>query len=247
MGDSIGITSDLDVSAIISNGGLQKTGAGGPRLAGANTFASGLSLIGGTLVVANNAAAGTGTLAFSTGTTIQAEGARSLTNALTLGGDFTIAGGVSDSLNFSGAATLTGNRFLTTANTATTTFSGAISQSGGTRGLTKAGAGTLVFSGAGANSYTGNTTINGGTLELSKTAGVNAIAGALAIGDGVGNDTVRLTASNQIADAQTVTINSTDINNRGIFDLNGNSETIGGLTMTGGVATFGFGTLTIGA
>ena len=46
-------------------------------------------------------------------------------------------------------------------NNANTTFSGAISGSGG---LTKAGSGTLILSGS--NGYTGVTNINGGTLEV---------------------------------------------------------------------------------
>jgi autotransporter-associated beta strand protein len=43
-------------------------------------------------------------------------------------------------------------------------LSGAIGQSGGTDGVTKTGAGTVQLSGA--NTYTGNTTVNGGTLEI---------------------------------------------------------------------------------
>ena len=211
---------DLDITAVVSNGGILKTGAGLLRLAGNNTFASGLNVNGGTLVVATDSAASTGTLTLTSGT-LHAEGTRVLTNAVTLAGDF----------NVGGAGSLT--------------LSASILQSGGARALTKAGAGTLVFSGAGANTYTGSTTINEGTLELSKTAGVNAIGGVLVIGDGVGIDSVKLTASNQIADLQTVTINSTDLNNRGLLDLNGNSDTISVLNMTGGVATFGFGTLTL--
>ena len=142
-------------------------------------------------------------------------------------------------------------------------FSGAVNNGGNLLTLTGggmnisnvlSGAGGLtvnssssVLSGAAANTYSGTTTVNNGTLTLGKTAGVNAVAGALVIGDGVGIDTVNLQLSNQIADTQSVTINSTDINNRGLLDLNGNSETIAGLIMTGGVGTFGFGTLTIGS
>src|SRR3990172_8282614 len=48
----------------------------------------------------------------------------------------------------------------------------------------------LTFTGAGANTYTGMTTVNSGTLALSKNAGVNALGGNLQIGDGAGVDTV---------------------------------------------------------
>ena len=58
---------------------------------------------------------------------------------------------------------LTGSNGPVTFNTAgnTITLSGALSGSGG---LTKVGAGTLELSGA--NSYTGDTTVNAGTLQL---------------------------------------------------------------------------------
>src|SRR5690606_9805536 len=55
-----------------------------------------------------------------------------------------------------------GSGTLTTgANNTSTTFAGAIAGSGG---LTKAGTGTFTL--AGANTYTGTTTVNAGTLAL---------------------------------------------------------------------------------
>src|SRR5262249_45710079 len=53
---------------------------------------------------------------------------------------------------------------------------------GGGNGLLKSGTGALTLAGGGANTYTGQTTVNEGTLILDKTTGV-AIAGALLIGD----------------------------------------------------------------
>ena len=46
----------------------------------------------------------------------------------------------------------------------TATQSGIISESGGSFGLEKTGAGALIY--AGANTYTGVTTISGGTLQI---------------------------------------------------------------------------------
>jgi autotransporter-associated beta strand protein len=105
-------------------------------------------------------------------------------------------------------------------------LSGAIS--GGSNTLNKIGTNTATFSGSAANTYTGLTTVETGTMVLNKTAGVNAIAGNLTIGDNTataGVDMVSLGASNQIADTATVTLNGTSTN-AGILRLNGNSEAI---------------------
>ncbi|MFM9960443.1 MAG: beta-propeller fold lactonase family protein, partial [Planctomycetaceae bacterium] len=120
-------------------------------------------------------------------------------------------------------------------------MSGIISGSGG---FTKNGTGTLTLSGTSANTFTGTTTVNAGALQLSKTAGLNAIGGALMIGNGSGTDTVRLINANQIPDTTDVTIAT-----GGVFDLNGQAETIDALTGTGSVTSSVAGavTLTIGA
>jgi len=96
-------------------------------------------------------------------------------------------------------------------------------------------AGSLTLSGTAANTYTGTTAINGGTLLLNKTPGVNAIPGNLAVGDvaGGGVDQLRLLAPNQIADGSDVTCNRVS----GRIDLNGFSETIGSLADSGAVST----------
>lgn len=116
--------------------------------------------------------------------------------------------------------------------------------SGGS-GLTFSGGGTLSLGGTDNNSYTGGTTVNAGTLLLSKTvSGTVAIpAGTFTIGNGVGTDLAQFQNSgNQIDDAANIVVNGT----AATLDLNGFSDSIGGLTMTAGSVTTGAGTLTLG-
>jgi len=157
-------------------------------------------------------------------------------------GNWTFIGsnGANSNLNMgTGDVFLTGNRQVTVTNAATTlTVGGVISNDTTTgRSLTKAGAGTLLLSGTGNNTYNGTTTVNGGVLALGKTAGVNAIAGAITLGDGAttaGNDILRLNADNQIVDTAVITFNAATGTNAGILRLNNRSETVAGIVSTGG-------------
>ena len=110
--------------------------------------------------------------------------------------------------------------------------------------ITKTGAGTLELYGPRANTYSGNWVVEGGTLELNKTAGLNAIVGNLTVGDGIGTDTVKLLKANQIANTSDVTVNA-----GGVFDLNGNGDTIDALSGAGTVDNTGASaaTLTVGS
>jgi autotransporter-associated beta strand protein len=121
----------------------------------------------------------------------------------------------------------------------------------GTLAFTKVGSGAQTFAGTAANTYTGVTTVTGGTLVLAKTAGVNAITGNLAIGDGTDNDIVELTNSDQIADTSVLSFNGIGAN-AGILRLNNQSETLVGLSSAGGAgivennnAAVGTSTLTV--
>jgi autotransporter-associated beta strand protein len=101
----------------------------------------------------------------------------------------------------------------------------------------------VVFSGTAANLYTGKTTVRDGTLVLQKPAGVNAIAGNLDIGDGVGGAAtalVSLAAPDQIAATASVTINAD-----GVLKLNNFSQKLGPVTGTGKVKTADPPTLTV--
>ena len=113
--------------------------------------------------------------------------------------------------------------------------------------IIKGGAGILTFSGTAANTFTGGVTVNAGTLVLTKSANVNAIAGGtLQIGIGTGSATVQLGANEQLANTVNV-----DVRSSGTFNLANFSETIAALTLQSDTAqaasiTTGTGTLTLG-
>lgn len=109
-------------------------------------------------------------------------------------------------VTISGGSLTTGNAnelIFHAYNTGGTTVSSTLT---GTGGLTKTGTGTLTLSGTAANTLTGTTTINAGTVILNKTAGVNAIAGDIYVGDGRGTDILQINANEQIADTANVTL-----------------------------------------
>jgi fibronectin-binding autotransporter adhesin len=110
------------------------------------------------------------------------------------------------------------------------TLSGVLSDSVGGATLTKTGAGTLYLKGTAANTYTGLTTIAGGTVVLAKTGGAVAIAGNILMSEpGDGNSTfLRLEDDNQIASSSVITF-STPVA-YAHFDLNGHSQTLAGIS-----------------
>lgn len=143
----------LTLGGVISgDAGITKTGAGTLTLSGANTFNGTTTVSAGTLVLSNTLALQNSTLA--SGATF---------SSTVSGGTFTLGG-----LSGSSAIALTNNAVtpaaivLTVGNNGLgTTYSGVLSGSGG---LIKTGVGVLKLSGA--NTYSGNTEIGGGSVRL---------------------------------------------------------------------------------
>lgn len=100
-------------------------------------------------------------------------------------------------------------------------FSGAVST------VTKQGAGMLRYSGTQANTYTGSTIVEAGTLKLEKSSGVTALASTnVRVDSGA---TLELGSNNQISNTTGLILNG------GTFlsgDTTGYSESLGTLTLT---------------
>ena len=104
-----------------------------------------------------------------------------------------------------------------------TTLSGPITGSG-TLTLPDTYSATATMSGNANNTYIGDSTVEAGTLLLSKISGAQAIPGNLLIGQGAGPPAiVRLSASEQISHAPGTTVN---VAATGVLDLNGHIETV---------------------
>jgi autotransporter-associated beta strand protein len=171
---TVGANSSTYAGVLSGTGGsLIKSGAGTLTLSGDNSYSGGTTLSVGTLAIGHNNALGTGTITLNGGTTIQSSAAtaRTLANAVVLGGDFTVGGTGNLTFSNTGAVALGGNRTITvTTSGVNATFARAFS---GAFTITKAGAGTLTLSGN--NSHSVGTTISGGKLIA---------VGASAIGTG---------------------------------------------------------------
>jgi autotransporter-associated beta strand protein len=131
------------------------------------------------------------------------------------------------------------------ATSARMSIGGVISGSGD---LAKTGNGTLLLDGLLNNTYSGTTRVLDGTLELNDIGSANAmVPGDVIIAAGA---TLLLTEANQIADTANVTVQGSAsgmLAISGRLDLNGFSETIASLTLSGGGdLTTGAGTLTLG-
>jgi autotransporter-associated beta strand protein len=222
----------LGISDVISGGGaLTKAGAGTMVLSGANTYSGGTILGLGTLRLDHVNAAGSGTITQSNASsTLQINTTGTVANAMSIYNISTL-----QTVTLSGNKTL-GNATFTVAADTTTTESGVLSGPGG---ITKAGAGTLVVTAS--NSFTGNTVVNAGVLNLNSTTG-SALGASTNV---TVSATLLISQSGQVSESAVVTLSGGTIQ-RGA----GVSEVFGNLNITGsGILDFGtdaVGNLTFG-
>ncbi|EJR6821077.1 fibronectin-binding autotransporter adhesin ShdA [Salmonella enterica subsp. enterica serovar Infantis] len=245
--DSLG-SGDIDNSGVLQvgegelentlfgSGSLVKTGTGELTLSGDNTYSGGTTISDGTLTADHADSLGTGAVANSgvlqvgegeLENTLSGSGSlvKTGTGKLTLGGDN----------SYSGGTTITGGTL--TADHADSLGTGAIANSGvfkvgegelkntlsGSGSLVKTGTGELTLSGD--NSYSGGTTIIGGTLTAdhadSLVTGAVANSGVLQVGEGELENT--LSGSGSLVKTGT-----------GELTLSGDNTYSGGTTITGG-------------
>ncbi|MEK1906993.1 MAG: autotransporter domain-containing protein, partial [Pseudomonas sp.] len=218
--------------ALNGAGTLGKYDTGTLVLNAANGYTGGTALNGGTLVVGNDAALGTGVLTAANGTTLDSSAAVNLANAV----------------EFDGSLTLAGSHDLT--------LSGIISGDGE---LTKQGASELTLSGN--NTFAGSLNILDGTLNLiGNTALGNAdlnVAAGTSVSVGGLNSLDALSGSGALTLAAGSTLQVGTGGTSGVYDgsisgagrltkvgtgkqvLNGNSTIDGGTTVAGGSLIIG--------
>ncbi|OYW30558.1 MAG: hypothetical protein B7Z47_03500 [Chthoniobacter sp. 12-60-6] len=219
---------DTVISSVIGTGAagtLIKNDAGTLTLGNANTYTGATTINGGTVIVSN--ATGLGTTA--AGTTVSTGGALNI-NGVTVGEALTINGtGISSTgaLTGSGVAAVTStvamgsSSSVGAANASDVLTLGGI-VSGATFGLTKVGAGTVVLTAA--NSYSGATTVTGGTLQL---------------GNGGTTGTIATTSTVTVETGAVFAVNQSDA------VAQGTDFSAAAITGAGGVAQTGAGSTTL--
>ena len=284
-------TGDTAISGVLGTGAgtLTKTGAGTLTLSGANTYTGLTAIQGGTVSIntIGNVSGGAsalgapttaanGTIAIgstTTGATLQYTGSGSTTNRVvnlagTTGGA-TLDSSGTGALNFTSAFTATGagskTLTLTGSNANANTISGAIVNNSAvnTTSLLKDGSGTWVLSGA--NTFTGSTTLNNGTLSINAdtrlgTAPGSATANMLVFNGGTLGTTGTFTLSANrgttlnagggtfdTASGTTLTYNGIIAGTGGLTKANTGTLVLGGANTYTGATTLNGGTLSINA
>jgi len=210
-------------STLAGTTGLTKADAGTLALSASNSYSGGTTVNAGTLALQNANALGSGALTVNGGT-------------LDLGGNNLTA----VNLGGTGGAISLGGNTLTASMTSGRQFDGTIS---GTGGLVKNGASYLTLNGS--NSYTGGTTVNGGTMYVTGSGTLGAAGGSVTVSNAVldlRNQQTRtgtITMIGQEARLVSGTGTGSLVNNGGALQFGGGQITAsisgtGGLNVTGG-------------
>ncbi len=159
------------------------TSGGTTLLDTANSYTGGTTLTAGTLGLGSSSALGSGGLTLNGGRLASSVSARTLANAVTVGGNFTL-GGLGNSITLNGTVDLGGaSRTITLDNSATI---GGVISSGGLALSSSNASRTLTLTGT--NDYSGTTQVFSGTLLVngnqSAATGAVSIAANATLGGG---------------------------------------------------------------
>ncbi|MEY2536981.1 MAG: fibronectin-binding autotransporter adhesin [Verrucomicrobiota bacterium] len=209
---------NLNQTGVVSGAGsLGKTGTGTLTLSGTNTFTGDLFINGGTVSATSNAALGA--LTPSAGSALYAV---HMANGGTLQTNFNSVGDFRQLDLVSGVSTLNVGTGFTYQRDALISGPG---------GFMKTGGGTEILTSA--NTYTGTTTINGGTLQINNTSGSGTGTGAVTVNSG---GTLSGLPATGFANAGTIA-GAVTINSGGsLLARSGSTFTVGGLTLNNGAA-----------
>ena len=226
---------NASISGVVSgNAQFNKSGTGNLTLSGNNTFTGPATINGGQLTLqGGNAIANSTAVQLNTGTL-------KVSNAETVGSLSTAAG----------TSTVLDATLSTGGNNASTTSSGVLS---GAAGLVKQGTGTMTLNSSTANTFSGGTTVSGGTLAAATNQQLGT--GSVTVGSGAtlttGNSTTQSVAglTNQgrvtLGNSSTLNTGSAHFNNSGTVDVGTSASIVdagaitnsGTLNFTGGTAT----------
>lgn len=219
---NINNSANYSSNAILANGtntvlNVTKSSAGTQTLTGSSTYTGVTTINGGILSVSTMADGGTASnigqasnaasnIVLNGGTLQYTGAAVSIDRRFSIGlSGGTIDGAGSGAINFnnSGAIGLIGSgaRTLTLTNSSGSSINilnGAIGDNGGATSVVKNGVASSIWLLSGTSTYTGGTTINGGTLRANKASALGASSGALTINAATFQPTASYTDSRQI-------------------------------------------------
>jgi autotransporter-associated beta strand protein len=233
--------SQLNYSGVLHNqintsGGIIKSGSGTLVLSASNSYTGVTSISEGMLVAANKSALGTGGHSVDTMTYIYDGATLALQGGITSNEHFHVWGagvsGLGAVRNLSGSNSLT-DSYCLRSNVTVGVDSGTLNvasfyEDGGSFGLTKTGTGTLALTGS--STYTGNTTVNAGTLRL---------------GNGTRNSNLADTANVILAAGATLNLNYAGTDTVSRLSVNGVVKPAGVYSAANSSFITGAGTLTV--